>query len=166
MVRPVPEGFHAITPYLIVRDATRAIEFYRKAFGAVEVMRLEGPGGTTAHAEIRIADSIIMLGEEMPAMGFRSPQTLGGTPVSLMVYVENCDAFAARAVAAGIRIKRPIQDQFYGDRSGQFEDPFGHVWTVATHKEDVSLDEMQRRMAAMNSGHEESPGRRAQQQQQ
>jgi PhnB protein len=162
MVRPIPEGFHGVTPYLIVRDATRAIEFYKKAFGAVELMRLEGPGGTTAHAEVRINDSIIMLGEEMPEMGFRSPQTLGGTPVSLMVYVENCDAFAARAVAAGIRIKRPIQDQFYGDRSGQFEDPFGHIWTVATHKEDVSLEEMRRRMAAMG---DQSQGRRAQQQQ-
>jgi PhnB protein len=163
MVRPVPEGFHSITPYLIVRDATRAIEFYKKAFGAVELMRLEGPGGTTAHAEIRINDSIIMLGEEMPEMGFHSPQAIGGTAVSLVVYVENCDAFAARAVAAGIRIKRPIQDQFYGDRTGQFEDPFGHVWTVATHQEDVSIEEMRRRMAAMG---EHSPGRRAQQQQQ
>jgi PhnB protein len=165
MVQPVPEGFHSITPYLIVRDATRAIEFYRKAFGAVELLRLEGPEGTVAHAEIRINDSIVMLGEEMPGMGFKSPQTLGGTPVSLMVYVENCDAFAARAVAAGIRIKRPIQDQFYGDRSGQFEDPFGHVWTVATHKEDVSPEEMRRRMAAMSQNGEASAGRRAQQQQ-
>jgi len=165
MVRPIPEGFHSITPYLIVRDATRAIEFYKKAFGAVELMRLQGPGGTTAHAEIRINDSIIMLGEEMPAMGFRSPQTVGGTPVSLMVYVENCDALAARAVAAGIRIKRPIKNQFYGDRSGQFEDPFGHVWTVATHQEDVSLEEMRRRMAAMEGGPESGPGRQAQQQQ-
>jgi PhnB protein len=166
MVRPVPEGFHRVTPYLVIRDATRAIEFYKKAFGAVELMRLEGPGGTTAHAEVRIGDSIIMLGEELPEMGFRSPQTLGGTPVSLMVYVENCDAFAARAVAAGIGIKRPIQDQFYGDRSGQFEDPFGHVWTVATHKEDVSMEEMQRRMAAMAQHGVGEPGRRAQQQQQ
>jgi PhnB protein len=165
MVRPVPEGFHSITPYLIVRDANRAIEFYKKAFGAVELMRLEGPGGTTAHAEIRINDSIVMLGEEMPEMGFRSPQTVGGTPVSLMVYVESCDAFAARAVAAGIRIRKPIQDQFYGDRSGQFEDPFGHVWTVATHKEDVSLEEMRRRMAVMAQSGADSPGRRAQQQQ-
>jgi PhnB protein len=165
MVQPIPEGYHSITPYLIVRDATRAIEFYKKAFGAVELMRLEGPGGKTAHAELRINDSMIMLGEEMPEMGFRSPQTLGGTPVSLMVYVENCDAFAARAVAAGIRIKRPIQDQFYGDRSGQFEDPFGHVWTVSTHKEDVSVEEMRRRMAATAQHGEGSPGRRAQQQQ-
>jgi PhnB protein len=144
-VKPIPDGYHTVTPYLIVKDAARAIEFYEQAFGATERMRLTDPGGRVGHAEITIGDSAIMLADEFPEMGVRSPQALGGSPVSLALYVEDVDATADRAVAAGATVVRPVKDQFYGDRSGTFADPFGHVWTVATHKEDVSPDEMNRR---------------------
>jgi PhnB protein len=145
-VKTIPDGYHTVTPYLIVKDAAQAIEFYKKAFGATELFRFPGPDGRIVHAEIRIGDSPIMLGEECPPMGAVSPQSLGGTPVGLMVYVPDVDAQAKVAVAAGAKVERPVQDQFYGDRSGTFADPFGHKWTLGTHKEDVPFEEMKRRM--------------------
>jgi PhnB protein len=148
-VKPIPEGYHTATPYLIIKGAAKAIDFYRNAFGATELMRFPGPNGTVGHAELKIGDSPIMMADEMPDMGYRSPQSLGGTAVSILIYVDDVDAVAKRAVNAGAKVLKPVQDQFYGDRSGFFEDPFGHQWTIATHKEDVSLEEMQRRAAAM-----------------
>ena len=150
-VKPVPEGYHTVTPYLIIKDAASAIEFYEKAFGAREVMRLADPTGRVGHAELAIGDSRIMLADEFPEMGARGPQSLGGTSVSLCLYVEDVDARASQAVAAGAREVRPVKDQFYGDRSGTFADPFGHVWTISTHKEDVSPEEIDRRFAAFMS---------------
>jgi PhnB protein len=144
-VKPVPDGYHTVTPYLIVREAAKALEFYAKAFGAKELFRLPGPDGKIMHAEMQVGDSPIMLADEMPAMAYRSPQSYGGTPVSIMLYVEDVDAFFNRSIAAGAKVQRPVVDQFYGDRSGTFEDPFGHVWTIATHKEDVSSEEMKKR---------------------
>jgi PhnB protein len=144
----IPEGYHSVTPYLIVKGAARAIEFYQQAFGATELMRLDGPDGSVGHAEIKIGDSPVMLADEHPEMGFRSPQTLGGTGVSLLVYVENVDDLFRQAIAAGGKELRPVQDQFYGDRMGTLEDPFGHVWSIATHIEDVSPEEMRRRSEA------------------
>ena len=149
-VKPVPEGYHAVTPYLIVNGGARAIEFYRTVFGATEVMRMAGPNGV-AHAEIRIGDAVVMLADESPDMGYKSPRALGGTPVSLMLYCADVDATFARAIDAGALAQRPVQDQFYGDRSGTLEDPFGHVWTIATHVEDVAPEEMDRRLAAMHA---------------
>jgi PhnB protein len=140
--KPIPEGYHSVTPYLVVKGASRAIEFYKEAFGATELMRMEGPGGSVGHAEIKIGNSPVMLADEHPDMGFRSPQTLGGAGVSLMVYVDDVDEVFPRAVSAGAKELRPVQNQFYGDRSGTLEDPFGHVWTVSTHVEDLSTDEM------------------------
>jgi PhnB protein len=147
-VKRIPDGYHTVTPYLIVRDAARAIEFYRSAFGATELMRFAGPSGKVMHAEIKVADSVIMLADEFPEMGGRSPQSLGGTPTAILLYVDDVDAQFQRAVAAGATVQRPLQDQFYGDRSGGVVDPFGHQWTLATHKEDVSAEEMQRRFEA------------------
>jgi len=146
--KAIPDGYHTATPYLIVNGATQALEFYKKAFGATEMMRFPGPVGKIMHAEIKIGDSPIMLADEAPEMGARSPKTIGGTPVSLLLYVEDVDAWASKAVAAGAKVQRPVQDQFYGDRTGTFEDPFGHVWSIATHKEDVSLEEMKKRAAS------------------
>ena len=145
---PVPEGYHAVTPYLIARKASAAIEFYKKAFGAEEVYRLAMPDGRVGHAELRIGGSVVMLADEFPEMGAKSPAALGGTPVSLLLYVADSDAVAAGAVAAGAKVKRPVVDQFYGDRSGTFEDPFGHVWTIATRKENLTPEEISRRAAA------------------
>ncbi len=147
-VKPIPEGYHTATPYLIIKDAARAIEFYKKAFGATELMRMADPSGRIGHAEIRIGDSPIMLADEVPEMGHRSPQSLGGSPVSILLYVEDVDALFSQAVAAGAKVQRPVQDQFYGDRIGGVTDPFGHVWYIATHKEDVSPEEMRKRAAA------------------
>lgn len=147
-VQAVPEGYHTATPYLIVDDAARALEFYRKAFGAKERMRFAAPGGKIGHAEITIGDSAIMLADEHPEMGYRGPQAIGGTPVSIHLYVENVDEVFPRAVAAGATALRPVADQFYGDRSGTLRDPFGHVWHVATHKEELSPEEMHRRAQA------------------
>lgn len=144
-VKPIPDGYHAVTPYLIVRDADRALAFYRQAFGATECYRLEGPGGRIGHAEIKIGDSMVMLADEHPEMGARGPESLGGSPVHLLLYVEDVDAQVPRAVAAGAKVVRPLKDQFYGDRSATLEDPFGHSWTLATHKEDVPPAEMRRR---------------------
>jgi PhnB protein len=147
-VKPVPKGYHTATPYLIVNDGAMAIKFYKKAFGATEIMNMKAPGGKTMHAEIQIGDSRIMLADECPEMGARSPQALGGSPVSIMLYVEDVDALAKKAVAAGAKVLRPVQDQFYGDRSGGFEDPFGHSWHLSTHIEDVSPDEIKKRAKA------------------
>src|SRR5712691_3595419 len=135
-VKPIPHGYHTATPYLIVSGAAGAIEFYKKAFGATELMRMADPKGKIGHAEIQIGDSHIMLADEFPEMGYRSPQSLGGSPVSIHLYVEDVDTLASQAIAAGAKVLRPVKDQFYGDRSGTFEDPFGHVWTIATHVED------------------------------
>jgi PhnB protein len=148
-VKPVPEGYHTVTPYLIVTGGAKAIEFYKRALGATERLRLEGPEGKIGHAEIEIGDSVIMLADEFPEIGAKSPQSIGGTPVGICLYVENVDARFEQAVKAGAKIERPLQDQFYGDRSGTVIDPFGHKWTIATHIEDVSEEELSRRMAAM-----------------
>jgi PhnB protein len=150
MVQAIPADYAGVTPYLIIRDAARALEFYKKAFGAVELMRLPGPDGRIGHAELKIGSGVVMLADESPA--HKAPQTLGGTPVSLMFYVTDVDAQFAKAVAAGSTVVNPLKDQFYGDRSATITDPFGHVWTIATHTEDVSPDEMQRRLAAMMPG--------------
>jgi PhnB protein len=151
MVQAIPTGYAGVTPYLIIREAARALEFYKKAFGATELMRFPAPGGKIGHAEIKIGDGVVMLADESPEMGHKSPQTLGGTAITLMFYVPDVDAQFAKAVAAGGTVKQALKDQFYGDRSGTITDPFGHIWTIATHKEDVSPEEMQRRMAAMPS---------------
>ena len=151
-VKPIPEGYHSATPYLIVKDAARAIEFYKRAFGATELLRMPAPGGKIGHAEIKIGDSPIMLADEAPDMGALSPETLGGTPVSILLYVEDVDAVFNQAIAAGAKVQRPVKDQFYGDRTGGVTDPFGHVWYVATHKEDVSPEEMRKRAAAAGRG--------------
>jgi PhnB protein len=151
MVQAIPAGYAGVTAYLIIRGAARALDYYKKAFGATEIMRFPGEGGTIGHAEIRIGDGVVMLADEMPGMGYRSPQALGGTAVSLMFYVPDVDVRFAQAIAAGGTVKQAVKDQFYGDRSGTLEDPFGHVWTIATHVEDVSAEEMQKRMAAMMS---------------
>lgn len=148
-VKPIPDGYHSITPYLVVNQGSKAIEFYKKAFGATEIMRMDGPGGTIAHAELRIGDSRIMLSDLVMQKEFSAPSLTSPTSISLMIYVENVDKAAAQAIAAGIKTEREVQDQFYGDRSGSFLDPFGHRWTIATHVEDVSEDEINRRMAAM-----------------
>jgi PhnB protein len=148
MVKAVPDGYHTVTPYLALRDAARAIEFYKQAFGAKEQLRIPGPGGKIGHAEIVIGDSHIMLADEHPERGHLGPQSRGGSTVSIMLYLENVDAVVERAVAAGAKLLMPVADQFYGDRMGGLEDPFGQVWYVATHTEDVSPEEMQRRAAA------------------
>jgi len=147
-VKQIPEGYHSVTPYLSVKGATAALEYFKQAFGAIELMRMPAPGGKIGHAEIKIGDSPIMLADEFPEMGHKSPKTLGGSPVSIMIYVEDVDTVFARAITAGGTEQRPVKDQFYGDRSGTLEDPFGHVWHVATHKEDVPAEEMARRASA------------------
>jgi PhnB protein len=147
-VEPIPAAYRGVTPYLSVNDAAAAIEFYKKGFGATELMRLPGPDGKLGHAEIKIGDALVMLADEFPAYGNLSPKTLGGSAVRLHMYVEDVDAFFEQAVAAGAKVLIPIADQFYGDRSGRLEDPFGHVWLISTHKEDVSPEEMQKRMEA------------------
>ena len=151
MVQPIPTGYHAVTPYLIVHDAAKALEFYKKAFGAVELMRFPGPGGKIMHAEVKIGDSPVMLADEMPDGGYVGPKTLGGAGVSMMLYVEDVDSRFKQAVAAGATVKREVEDQFYGDRLGTIVDPFGHVWSISTHKEDLTMDEIQKRMAKMGS---------------
>jgi PhnB protein len=152
MTKPVPEGYRTATPYLIVKGAAEAIEFYKRAFGATEMLRMADPQGKVGHAEIKIGDSVIMLADEHPAMGYRGPRSLGGSSVSILLYLEDVDGVFERAVKAGAKAQRPVVNQFYGDRSGTLEDPFGHVWTVATHVEDVPPEELQRRaQAAMKS---------------
>ncbi|HEX9918136.1 MAG TPA: VOC family protein [Pyrinomonadaceae bacterium] len=145
----IPEGYHSITPYLHITGAARAIEFYKEIFGATEVMRMDAPDGKIGHAEIKIGDSHVMLADEFPEMDVRSPQSFGGSPVGLLLYVEDVDALAERAVAAGAKLQSPLEDKFYGDRMGKLVDPFGHIWAIATHKEDVSPEEMEKRIAAL-----------------
>ena len=147
MVQAIPSDYRGVTSYLILRDAARALQFYQKAFGGEQVLRLDGPDGKVAHAEVRIGGGIVMMSEENVEMGHKSPQTLGGSPVHLMFYVEDVDAAFARATAAGAKADRPVKDQFYGDRSGTLKDPFGHVWHISTHKEELSLAEIKRRGA-------------------
>jgi PhnB protein len=146
-VKPIPDGYHAVTPYLHVKGAARAIEFYERAFGARLLYRIDQPEGRVGHAELQIGDSRVMLADEFPEMGVRSPQAIGGTPVTIHLYVPDVDATVACAVAAGATLSRPVADQFYGDRNGGLVDPFGHVWFVATHVEDVAPDEISRRAA-------------------
>lgn len=149
-VKPIPEGYHTATPYLILSGAAKALDYYQRAFGAQELMRMASPDGQhIMHAEIRIGDSPIMLADEYPDMGYRSPKAYGGTSVSLMLYVDDVDKVFKQAIAAGGKELRPLADQFYGDRTGTLEDPFGHVWTVATHVEEVSEAEMKKRAEAM-----------------
>jgi len=151
-VPPIPAGYHTVTPYLIVRGAGKAIDFYKRAFGATETMRMEQPDGRIGHAEIKIGDSPIMLADEFPEMGFKSPQSYGGSSVGILLYVEDADAVYAQALAAGGEELKPLADQFYGDRSGTITDPFGHTWTVATHQEEVSPEELRSRFEAMTQG--------------
>ena len=147
-VKPIPEGYHSVTPYLILSGASEAIAFYKKALGAEEVLRLADPGGKVHHAQISIGDSRIMLADEHPEIQALSPKTVGGSPVSIHLYVEDVDRAIERAVAAGAKLVRPVADQFYGDRTGGIEDPFGYRWFIATHKEDLTMDEIRRRAAA------------------
>lgn len=151
-VKPIPEGYPRVTPYLAVAGAAAAIDFYTSVLDAKEQMRMPGPGDTIGHAEIQIGDSMIMLSDEAPEMDHRGPKALGGSPVSIMVYVEDVDDTFARALAAGATEKQPLENKFYGDRSGTFEDPWGHMWHVASHIEDVSEEEMGKRVAEMTSG--------------
>ena len=146
--KPIPEGYHSATPYLIVKGGAEAIDFYKRAFGATESFRMADPTGGIAHAEIKIGDSVIMLADEHPNMGYRGPRSLGGSAVSIMLYVADVDGTFDRAVKAGAKSQRPVANQFYGDRSGTLEDPFGHCWTIATHVEDVAPEEMKRRVEA------------------
>jgi PhnB protein len=145
--KPIPEGHHTVSPYLIVDGGARALDFYKKAFGATELFRMEAPGGKIGHAEIKIGDSVVMLADVHAEMQAHDPHHYKGSPVSLHVYVEDVDKVAKQATAAGATVKRPVQDQFYGDRSGSFEDPFGHTWHISTHKEDLTPEEIGRRAA-------------------
>jgi PhnB protein len=145
----LPDNYPRVSPYLAIDGAARALEFYKKAFGATERMRMDAPGGKIGHAEIEIEGGLIMLADAFPDMNFRSPQSLGGSPVTIHVYVKDVDSFCARAAEAGATITRPVADQFYGDRSCQLRDPYGHAWSFATHVEDVSPEELQRRAARL-----------------
>lgn len=150
-VKPIPEGYHTVTPYLIVKDAAKAIEFYKKAFGATEIMRFAMGDNKIGHAELKLGDSHIMLADEFPAMGYRAPESAESGSVTIHLYVEDVDALAKQATDAGAKILQPVKDQFYGDRTGTVSDPFGHRWNISTHKEDVSLEEMHKRMAAAHA---------------
>ena len=148
-VKPIPDAYRTATPYLIVNDAASAIEFYKKAFGATELIRLADPTGKVMHAEIRIGNSPLMLADEFPDMGYRSPQSLGGSPVSILLYVENVDTLFSQAITAGAKETMAVVDQFDGDRRGTLTDPFGHVWLLATKKENISPEEMRKRFDNM-----------------
>jgi PhnB protein len=149
LVSPIPAGYHTLTPYLYIRGAAEAIEFYKKAFGAKEHFRMPGPDGKTiGHAEIQIGDSMIMMADEMPAMGIKGPQSLNGTSASFLLYVKDVDAAFKLAIDAGAKVTRPLENKFYGDRMGSLADPYGHEWSLATHIEDVSPEEMNKRVAA------------------
>ena len=148
-VKPIPDGCEGATPYLCLNNASAAIEFYKKAFGATEVYRLAEPGGKIAHAEIRIGRAVIMLADEYPELGHRSPISLGGTPVKIHLYVEDVDAVVSQAYDAGAKILKPVKDEFYGDRNGSFEDPFGHIWFIASRKENLTPEEIQERSAKL-----------------
>jgi len=152
-VKSVPEGYPSLSPYLIVRDGAAAIDFYQKVFGAKLRMKLDGPGGRIGHAELEIGNGLVMLADEHPEMGALAPTTIGGTPVGLHLYLEDVDAVAKKAIAAGATLKRPVENQFYGDRLGSIIDPFGHLWHISTHVEDVSPEEIGRRAAAMAKEH-------------
>lgn len=147
-VKPIPDGYHAVTPYLSIKGASEAIEFYKKAFGATETMRFPRPDGRIGHAEIQIGDSKVMLADEMPEMDFLGPNARGGSAVHLHLYVADVDGVVKRALSAGARELKPVEDQFYGDRLGAVADPYGHVWHVSTHKEDLSMEELKKRAAA------------------
>lgn len=147
--KTIPKGYHSVTPYLCVQGAAAAIAFYKKVFGAKEVMRMPGPAGTIGHGEIQIGDSRIMLADEFPEINFRGPRSVGGTPVNIHLYVPDVDGLVKKAVAAGAKLLRAPADQFYGDRGASLEDPFGHVWHVATHIEDIPMKELKKRAAAM-----------------
>jgi PhnB protein len=144
-VKYIPEGYNTITPYLVIKGAAKAIDYYKNVFGATVVVRMDGPNGTVGHAELQIGDSRIMLADENPAMGYKSAESIGASPVSLYVYLPDCDKVVEKAASAGAKVLKPVADQFYGDRSGFIQDPFGHLWGIATHKEDVSADEMKER---------------------
>ena len=153
MAKAIPDGFNTISPHIVVKDAGKAIEFYKKAFGATELVLMADPSGKVGHAEIKIGNSPIMLADEHPEINARSPQSLGGSPVSIHLYVEDVDAVTDLAIAAGATVLRPVKDQFYGDRSGTVADPFGHIWHIATHKEDLTPDELHKRVAAAMAQH-------------
>ena len=148
-VKPVPDGYHNVTPYLSIKGAAAAIDFYKRAFGAIEVMRMPQPDGRVGHAELKFGDSYVMLSDEFPELQVVGPKTVGNTTVGILLYVDDVDKTVERAVALGATIKKPVQDQFYGDRNATLEDPFGHKWTVAVHIEDVTPEQMKERMAAM-----------------
>lgn len=151
-VQPIPEGYHTVTPYLTVRNAAAALDFYKRAFGAEEIFRMADPQGKVGHAEIRIGDSAIMMSDEYPEMDARGPETIGGSPVMMHLYVDDVDALVERAVAAGGKLERPVANQFYGDRAGMVVDPYGHKWWIASHVEDVPPEELKKRAAAAMSG--------------
>jgi PhnB protein len=151
-IKPIPDGHGAVTPYLCVKGAAQAIEFYTKTLGATETMRLASPDGAIGHAELKIGGAALMLSDEFPSMGVLSPKSLGGSPVTMHLYVEDVDAVAASFVDGGATVIRPVADQFYGDRAGKFEDPFGHQWMLATRKEELSYEEVSRRAAAIFGG--------------
>jgi len=151
LIKPIPDGYHTVTPYLVIKNAAKAIEFYKEAFGATELMRLPAPDGNVMHAEIRIGDSPVMLCDECPTWNALSPETIGGTSVSIMLYLEDVDTVVNRAVAAGATLVMPVADQFWGDRMGTVVDPFGHKWSIATHTEDVSPEEIATRVKALFS---------------
>jgi PhnB protein len=152
-VNPIPEGYHSVTPYLMIKGASEAIEFYKRAFDATELFRLVAPNGMIGHAEIKIGDSSLMLADPCEEGAFRNPRSLGGSPVALHVYVEDVDAQFAQAVSAGAKVVKLVQDQFYGDRTGTLEDPFGHIWFLATHKEELTPEEINRRAEALFKEH-------------
>ena len=145
VAKPIPDGYHQITPYLAIKGAAAAIDFYKKVFGAKERLRMNAPNGLIGHAEVVIGNSVVMLADEFPPMDFLGPKSRGGTPVTIHMYVRDCDAVFKKAVDAGAIVKRPLKDEFYGDRTSTVEDPFGHVWHISTHKEDLSPKELQRR---------------------
>jgi PhnB protein len=144
-VQPIPKGYHSVTPYLVVEDAVRAVDFYQRAFGAKEIMRMATPSGKISHAELQIGDSMLMLSEEMPGSGNKSPRSLGGSPVGIFLYLEDVDSVFNQATRAGAKVEMPLADMFWGDRYGKVVDPFGHSWSLATHKEDVAPEEMKKR---------------------
>jgi PhnB protein len=141
----IPKGYNTVTPYLVIKGAAKAIDYYKNVFGATVAVRMDGPDGKVGHAELQIGDSRIMLADENPAMGYRSAESIGASPVSLYVYLHDCDKVVEKAASSGAKVLKPVADQFYGDRSGFIQDPFGHLWGIATHKEDVSDDEMKER---------------------
>jgi PhnB protein len=150
-VKAVPEGYHSITPYLIIKGAAAAIDYYKEVFGATELLRIPQADGRIGHAELKFGDSVVMLADEFPEMDTVGPKSLGNSPVGILLYVDDVDATFAKAVARGAKVQKPLADQFYGDRNGTVQDPFGHKWTIATHKEDVSPEEIERRMAALSN---------------